>query len=181
MIEDSEVVLPTKKSPPRARLPSGPIGRLLASVGNLSTLLGVIHSRYAQDRDLGIRGISTLSAISEGHSSPGDIARLRMLPPSVVSGDLNRLLDVNMIERRRDSDDGRRLLYSLTESGRDVLAGAHSLYVDMLWEKMGSYPPEEVNRLLRMLYEINLHVRASLDDGKRDDPQRPTMGADDTR
>ena len=151
-------------SPPlRARLPSGPIGRLLASVGNLSNMLGVVHSRYAQSRDLGIRGIWTLSAISEGHASPGDIARLGMLPPSVVSGDLNRLIDAGMIERRRDGSDGRRLLYSLTESGRDVLAGAHALYIEMLGEKMGAYPPEEVDRLLRLLYEISLHVRAAID------------------
>jgi DNA-binding MarR family transcriptional regulator len=150
--------------PPRARLPSGPIGRLLASVGNLSNMLGVVHSRYAQSQDLGVRGIRTLSAISEGHASPGDIARLGMLPPSVVSGDLNRLLDARMIERRRDGSDGRRLLYSLTENGRDVLAGAHALYVEMLGEKMASYPPGEVDRLLRVLYEISLHVRASLDE-----------------
>jgi DNA-binding MarR family transcriptional regulator len=160
--------------PLRARLPSGPIGRLLASVGNLSAMLGVVHGRYAQSQDLGIRGIRTLSAISEGHASPGDIARLGMLPPSVVSGDLNRLLDAGMIERRRHGSDGRRLLYNLTGSGRDVLAGAHALYVDMLGEKMASYPPGELNRLLRILYEISLHVRASLDE----EPQPAAQAAE---
>lgn len=147
---------------PRARLPSGPIGRLLASVGNLSTGLGAIHSRYARDRDLGVRGIWTLSAISEGNETPGDIARLGMLPPSVVSGDLARLLAAGMIERRRDCDDGRRLFYSLTEVGRDTLTGAHSVYVEVLAGKVSSYPPGEVDRLLRVLYEVNLHVRAYL-------------------
>ena len=160
--------------PPRARLPSGPIGRLLASVGNLSNMLGVVHGRYAQSHDLGIRGIWTLSAISEGHTSPGDMARLGMLPPSVVSGDLNRLLDAGMIQRRRDGSDGRRLVYSLTESGRDLLAGAHAVYVEMLGEKMGSYPPEEIDRLLRVLYEISLHVRACLDE----EPQRTAEAAE---
>jgi DNA-binding MarR family transcriptional regulator len=146
----------------RARLPSGPVGRLLASVGNLSGAFNVIHSRYAQSHGLGIRGIWTLSAISEGHASPGEIARLMMLPPSVVSGDLNRLIDAGLIERRRDDSDGRRLVYTLTEAGRVLLSDAHAVYVDVLGGKIGSYPPGEIERLLRMLYEISLHVRACI-------------------
>jgi DNA-binding MarR family transcriptional regulator len=146
-----------------ARLPSGPIGRLLASIGNLSNSLGAIHSRYAQNHDLGARGIWTLSAISEGHASPGAIARLLMVPPSVVSGDLNRLLDAGLIERRRDGSDGRRLVYSLTEDGSALLSGAHSIYVSILGDKMASYPPEEIERLLRVLYEVSLHVRGHVD------------------
>lgn len=166
MIGDDEQELVASPPLPHARLPSGPVGQLLASVGNLSNAFNVIHSLYAQDHDLGTRGIWTLSAISEGHASPGEIARLMMLPPSVVSGDLNRLLDTALIERRRDGSDGRRLVYSLTEAGRDVLSDAHGVYVDVLGDKMATYPPGEIERLLRVLYEISLHVRASIDEGQ---------------
>lgn len=146
----------------RARLPSGPIGRLLASVGNLSSSLNTVHSRYAQDHGLGTRGIWTLSAISEGHDSPGQIARLMMLPPSVVSGDLNGLLEAGMIERQRDETDGRRLIYTLTERGQALLSGAHNVYVELLGAKMDSYDQAEIERSLRLLYEINLHLRGTI-------------------
>ncbi|CAN5184518.1 hypothetical protein BH10PSE13_BH10PSE13_03600 [soil metagenome] len=143
----------------QARLPSGPIGRLLASVGNLSNSFSAIHGRYAQSHGLGVRGIWTLSAISEGHASPGDISRLMMLPPSVISGDLASLLEGGLIERQRHDGDGRRLVYSLTAAGRDMLSDAHQAYVEVLGDKIASYPPGEIDRMLRLLYEISQHVR----------------------
>ncbi len=143
----------------QARLPSGPIGRLLASVGNLTYLFSAIHRRYAQEHGLGTRGIWTLSAISEGHTSPGEIARLMMLPASVVSGDLNQLVDGGLIERQRDGSDGRRLIYTLTEAGQAMLSGAHQVYAEVLGDKLAAYPPEEIDHLLRMLFEVSQYVR----------------------
>jgi hypothetical protein len=35
----------------------------------------------------------------------------------------------------------------------------------MLGEKMRSYPADDVDRLLRLLYEISLHLRATLEEG----------------
>lgn len=154
--EDSSV----GATPRQARLPSGPVGRLLASVGNLSNSFSAIHGRYAQSHGLGVRGIWTLSAISEGHASPGDIARLMLLPPSVISGDLAGLLDGGLIERQRHGGDGRRLVYSLTDAGRDLLSDAHQAYVAVLGDKIASYPPGEIDHMLRVLYEISQHVRA---------------------
>ena len=146
-----------------ARLPSGPIGRLLASIGNLSTSLGAIHSRFAQRHGIGPRGIWILSWISEGQGNPGVIARQMILPPSVISGDLNRLVGRGLVIRKRGDADARRLDYSLTEPGRTLLAEAHSEYVGVLQDKLASYPPEQMDALLRMLYEIGGHIRAHLD------------------
>ncbi len=142
-----------------ARLPGGPIGRLLATVGNLSYLLDSIHTRYAQAHGLGTRGIWTLSAISEGRTSPGDIARLMLLPPSVVSGDLAQLLDAGLIERRKDTADKRRLIYTLTAAGQALLSDAHGVYVEVLGDLLGAYPREELDHMLRMLFEISGHLR----------------------
>jgi DNA-binding MarR family transcriptional regulator len=148
---------------PQARLPSGPIGRLLASIGNLSYILSSVHCRYAQERGLGVRGVWTLSAISEGHTTPGAIARLMLLPPSVISGDLAQLIESAMIVRRRDDADGRRLVYSLTEAGREVLAGAHAEYVALLKGKLDSYDRSDLDRLLRMLFDVSLHLRSAIE------------------
>ncbi|PKP88602.1 MAG: hypothetical protein CVT77_18900 [Alphaproteobacteria bacterium HGW-Alphaproteobacteria-16] len=152
---------------PDVRLPSGTTGRLLASIGNLSTSLGAIHSRFAQHHDLGPRGIWIMSWISEGHGNPGAIARAMILPPSVISGDLNRLTDRELIVRQRGAADGRRLVYSLTATGRALLAEAHGNYLDLLQDKLASYPPEQLDAMLRMLFEISRHVRTHLDESER--------------
>jgi len=146
-----------------ARLPSGPIGRLLASIGNLSTSLGAIHSRFAQANDIGPRGIWILSWISEGQGNPGAIARAMILPPSVISGDLNRLVECGLVVRQRAAADARRLDYSLTQAGQALLAQAHARYVEILADKFAKYPAEQVDALLRMLFEIGGHVRSHLD------------------
>jgi len=113
---------------------------------------------------LGARGIWTLSAISEGHTSPGAIASLMMLPPSMVSGDLNQLVDGGLIERQRDSSDGRRLIYTLTQAGQEMLSGAHQVYVEILGDKLDTYPREDLDRLLRMLFEVCRYVRDRVED-----------------
>ncbi|MCR5870999.1 MULTISPECIES: MarR family winged helix-turn-helix transcriptional regulator [unclassified Sphingomonas] len=147
----------------QARLPSGPIGRLLASIGNLSTSLGAIHARFAQDHGLGPRGIWIMSWISEGQGNPGAIARAMILPPSVISGDLNRLVEQGLVVRQRGAADGRRLDYSLTETGQALLAKAHARYVAILQGKFAEYPPDQIDALLRILFEISGHVRSHLD------------------
>jgi len=156
--------LTARSAAPKATvpLPSGPIGRLLASVGNLSYLLNAIHTQYAQDNGLGTRAIHTLSAISEGHVTPGELARLMLLPPSVVSGDLNQLRDAGLIRRDRDPRDGRRLVYGLTAPGETMLAGAHRLFVQLLGEKLQSHPEAEVASALRLLYNLTRQLRESM-------------------
>lgn len=152
----------------RARLPSGPIGQLLASIGNLSTCLGAIHAQLSQRHGLGPRGIWMLSWISEGHGYPGYIAKAMILPPSVVSGDLRRLSEAGLVTRNRDGEDKRRLCYCLTPPGAALLSEAHGLYVVALADKIASYPAEDIGKTLRILYELSLHTRAIVepDDGQ---------------
>lgn len=104
-----------------------------------------------------------MSWISEGQGNPSAIARAMILPPSVISGDLSRLIEHGLVVRQRGVADGRRLDYSLTEAGRTLLAAAHARYVEILQDKLAEYPPEEIDALLRVLYEISGHVRAHLE------------------
>lgn len=143
-----------------ARLPSGPVGQFLASIGNLSTCLGAIHAGFSQEHDLGPRGIWMLSWISEGHGFPGYIAKAMKLPPSVVSGDLRRLVEAGLAVSERSGEDARRLCYSLTPPGAALLSEAHGLYVTALEDKIASYPAEDMRTMLRILYELSLHTRA---------------------
>jgi DNA-binding MarR family transcriptional regulator len=142
-----------------ARLPSGSVGQFLASIGNLSTCLGAIHAGFSQQHDLGPRGIWMLSWISEGHGHPGYIAKAMKLPPSVVSGDLRRLVEAGLSVSARSGEDGRRLCYTLTPAGAALLSQAHALYVEALGEKVASYPAEDMRTTLRILYELSQHVR----------------------
>ena len=148
-----------KIEPISVPLPSGSVGRFLASIGNLSTCLGAIHRSLSQSHGLGERGVWMLSWISEGHGYPGYISKAMMLPPSVVSGDLKRLMDTGFVMKARSPDDARRIRYTLTPSGKSLLSKAHGLYLEALQDKIGSYPETEMRAFLRMLFEISLHAR----------------------
>jgi DNA-binding MarR family transcriptional regulator len=136
------------------------VGQFLASIGNLSTCLGAIHAGFSQEHGLGPRGIWMLSWISEGHGFPGYIAKAMKLPPSVVSGDLRRLVEAGLVVSERSGEDARRLRYTLTPPGAALLSQAHGLYVAALEGKIASYPAKDMRTMLRLLYELSLHTRA---------------------
>ncbi len=50
--------------------------------------------------------------------SPGELAHILQLHPSSLTGVLKRLERANLIERRTDSDDGRRAVLRLTTKGK---------------------------------------------------------------
>jgi MarR family transcriptional regulator, organic hydroperoxide resistance regulator len=53
-------------------------------------------------------------------ASAGEIARILQIHPSTLTGILRRLETRELIERRPDPSDGRRALFQLTKSGKEV-------------------------------------------------------------
>lgn len=53
-------------------------------------------------------------------ASAGEVARVLQIHPSTLTGILRRLESRALIERRPDPADGRRALFQLTKTGRDV-------------------------------------------------------------
>ena len=102
--------------------PEGPadwsLGRLLSTAARL-----VEHdwNAWLAERGLTHAGLLALHALDEGPLTQRRVAAASPVEEQTMSRVLDRLARTGHVERRRDTVDRRRLVVSLTPSGRDVL------------------------------------------------------------
>jgi len=102
--------------------PGGPadwsLGRLLSTAARL-----VEHdwNAWLAERGLTHAGLLALHALDEGPLTQRRLAAASRVEEQTMSRVLDRLARTGHVERRRDTVDRRRLVVSLTPSGRDVL------------------------------------------------------------
>lgn len=102
--------------------PEGPadwsLGRLLSTAARL-----VEHdwNAWLAGRGLTHAGLLALHALDEGPLTQRRLAAASRVEEQTMSRVLDRLARTGHVERRRDTVDRRRLVVSLTPSGRDVL------------------------------------------------------------
>jgi MarR family transcriptional regulator, organic hydroperoxide resistance regulator len=75
--------------------------------------------------ELGVTGPQRLVLRIVGQNpeiSPGDLARVLHVHPSSLTGVLQRLVEGNLLHRKRDPNDGRRSTLSLSPIGRQINA-----------------------------------------------------------
>jgi len=102
--------------------PGGPagwsLGRLLSTAARL-----VEHdwNAWLAERGITHAGLLALHALDEGPLTQRRLAAASRVEEQTMSRVLDRLERTGHVERRRDTVDRRRLVVSLTPSGRDVL------------------------------------------------------------
>jgi MarR family transcriptional regulator, organic hydroperoxide resistance regulator len=102
--------------------PEGPdrwsLGRLLSTAARL-----VEHdwNAWLAERGLTHAGLLALDALEGGALTQRQLAAASRVEEQTMSRVLDRLARTGHVERRRDTVDRRRLVVSLTRSGRDVL------------------------------------------------------------
>jgi DNA-binding MarR family transcriptional regulator len=102
--------------------PDGPdrwsLGRLLSTAARL-----VEHdwNAWLAERGLTHAGLLALDALEDGALTQRQLAAASRVEEQTMSRVLDRLARTGHVERRRDTVDRRRLVVSLTRSGRDVL------------------------------------------------------------
>ena len=73
-----------------------------------------------------------LAFLDEGEAAPSDLAgRLSVSRPSITAL-MDGLIARDLVERRPDTDDGRRVHHHLTDDGRDILQQADKAVGDRL-------------------------------------------------
>lgn len=102
-------------------LESWPTGRLLSAAARL-----VEHewNAHLATWDLNHAGLAVLHVLMGGPATQRDLAGQIQVEDQTMSRTLERLERSGYVERRRDDADRRRVLVSLTPSGRDTLAQA---------------------------------------------------------
>jgi DNA-binding MarR family transcriptional regulator len=111
--------------------------------GSLYTVLGVLSRRArlraAADEGLTLPERSVLKRIhSDGPSIAADLARAEQIRPQGMGLILGSLQQRGLIERHADPDDGRRLLASITTTGRTTLAAKKNKQTAHLAETLAS-------------------------------------------
>ncbi|HEY3632433.1 MAG TPA: MarR family transcriptional regulator [Jatrophihabitantaceae bacterium] len=85
----------------------------------------------------------------DGPATSAELARQQQVSPQSMGATLARLEQQDLIERRRDPDDGRRIVLSVTTAGRKLLRAKRSVRVQQLSDALADgFSPAERNRLM---------------------------------
>lgn len=91
----------------------------------LRVSVGLLVRRLRQlqpQGELSIAESSTLSLLDRtGPATSSDLARLDRISPQSMGATLAVLEQKNLVQRQKDPDDGRRIVLSVTDAGRQVI------------------------------------------------------------
>jgi DNA-binding MarR family transcriptional regulator len=152
-----------------AHLRTGPIGSGPLAWGDIAFLVhgmafasgplhhatGAVTERY----DLGPRGTWVLNLVSNGIHHPHELAELLRIGRSLVSAELARLTDAELIVARQGKDDRRRSELALTPLGEAALKEVRSELAKLVTESLGHYAPEELRLCGRILADMQNAAR----------------------
>jgi DNA-binding MarR family transcriptional regulator len=108
-------------------------------------------------RDLGVTGPQRLVLRLIAHfgvAAPGDLAEVLHVHPSSLTGNLRRLEGAGLIRRKRDPNDGRRSILTLTPRGRTLNEQQHGTVESSVRRALKTISPGDVaiaRRVLRAL------------------------------
>jgi len=163
---DAAPVEAAGEAPGEARVEAlDPTEDLLAALMRLTRVLKSGRFRAVGDLALNRAEVVALRWLEQhGESRAGDLACAFGLSPSVISRQLSRLEERDLVRRRPDPADARAGLITLTEAGRQALDEMTRQYVHRLAEVIGDWTPEEradaaalVARLAERLAEPSDH------------------------
>ena len=106
----------------------------------------------------------TILKVMEAHGAcrPGFIADELKVGPSVISRQLVSLLADGLVVRRKDPQDGRAELISLSDSGKRRLEVLRAAYVRGMSEQFTDWDHDKVLDSAALLDEISDHIAAAL-------------------
>ena len=128
-----------------------PVEELASSLYSL--MISVIHN---MPRDMSKTGVATLNTLAD--SGPLRITRLADLE-GVAQPSMTLLVDrlerQGLVERRRDNNDRRATLISLTDAGRSYLSRRKQVGTERLADLIAELPNEQARLLLDALPAIS--------------------------
>lgn len=99
--------------------------------GSLNRTLSEAHKLSLVD----VRLLEILDSSETGSARMGDLAEQLLSLPSRVTRQIRRLEDAGLVRREASPEDGRGVLASITDRGRDVVAAAMTTYSDAVRER----------------------------------------------
>jgi DNA-binding MarR family transcriptional regulator len=104
--------------------------------GALMVSMGLFSRRLKQAYVEGDARIPEMMALArlerEGQSTPGALAALEQISPQSMGATLRALESRKLVSRGPDAMDGRRVVFSITEAGRQTLLGRRRLRTEQV-------------------------------------------------
>ena len=104
---------------------AGTVPNVSEVAGALRAATGQLYRKLKQTRPDGELTFAESSALSRlercGPATSAELARLDGISPQSMGVTVAALLDRGLTERTRDPEDGRRIVLSVTEAGRQVV------------------------------------------------------------
>ncbi|WP_424952768.1 MarR family winged helix-turn-helix transcriptional regulator [Deinococcus sp.] len=108
-----------------------------------------------REHGLEFKDFVALSAIEAGANYPGLICQRAALTPSAVSRLIDDLVKGDLIVRRLDEHDSRRVHLSLTPAGQNVLAATRTTMYQLLGQGLNTLPDEQMHLFARTLQQLS--------------------------
>ena len=115
-----------------------------------------LHSRELErEYGLTVPQLNVLWAVGASHRVPiGQVADRISLSGATVTSIVDRLEEHDLVRRERSTDDKRQVLVSLTDKGRDVLAGGPQPFHDCFVERLGRLERWQQTELLSSIQHV---------------------------
>ena len=126
------------------------VGQVAAA---LRVSIGLLLRRLRQVQVEGELTLPESSALTRldrgGPTTPGELAKLEQISPQSMGATLAALETRGLVERRPDPRDGRRVVLSVTEAGRDVLLDRRNERTRQLAQALSAgFTPAELSQLM---------------------------------
>jgi DNA-binding MarR family transcriptional regulator len=126
------------------------VGQVAAA---LRVSIGLLLRRLRQVQVEGELSLPESSALVRldrgGPTTPGELAKLEQISPQSMGATLAALEARGLVVRRPDPRDGRRVVLSVTEAGRDVLLDKRNARARQLAQALSvGFTPAELRQLM---------------------------------
>jgi len=121
---------------------AGTIPNVTEVAGDLRVATGLLYRKLRQTRPDGELSLAESVALSRlersGPATSAELARLDRISPQSMGVTVAALLERGVIERSRDPEDGRRIVLSITETGRRMVYDKRDARTEQIAAALGA-------------------------------------------
>lgn len=138
---------------------SSVINEILVDLFN--DILSIEHRAFSVSKfkDLSISEIHTIEAVSYEERTMSEVAKQLGITTGTLTIAINNLVNKGYVERRRNEDDRRVVLVSLTQTGKVVFRIHKKFHDDMVKATLEGLSIEEQEILINSLSKLNNFFR----------------------
>ena len=157
--------------------------RILQSIRRIIRAVD-IHSRklLSTSKLTGPQLLSLITIAESGPLTSVDLGKRVYLSPSTIVGILDRLEDKELVSRKRDREDRRKVFVEVTPKGQEVVENAPSPLQDKLADALGKLPDLEratialsLQRIVDLMEAGQIDAAPILETGPISDPGQNSL------